>query len=46
MGKSYLIQALLGIIGLYSLLLDPSKRNFGGIMAGLMVHQMFRMKFI
>jgi hypothetical protein len=44
--KIFLLQVLMGIIGIYSLIFDPTKRNFGGMMAGLMVNQMFRMKFI
>jgi hypothetical protein len=37
---------LLLLIGTYSLLLDPKKKVFAGMTAGMTVHQMMRARFI
>ena len=36
---------LLGIMGMYSLF-EPSKKNLGGMMAGLLVYQLFKVRII
>ncbi len=38
-------QGLLVLLSLYSMV-EPSKKNFGGIMAGLTIYQMFRFGMI
>ncbi len=37
---------LLSLMGLYSFVADPTKKNCGGMIAGLFVFQMMRMRFI
>jgi membrane associated rhomboid family serine protease len=37
---------LLAIMGAYSFIGDPTKKNCGGMIAGLMIYQMMRMRFI
>ena len=32
------------VMATYSLILDPSKKNFAGMVAGVMVYQMFKVR--
>jgi membrane associated rhomboid family serine protease len=40
------VWVLLSLMGVYSLLADPSKKNFGGMLFGVLMYRLFRMKLV
>jgi membrane associated rhomboid family serine protease len=40
------VWVLLAMMGAYSLLADPSKKNFGGLIFGALMYRLFKMKMI